>query len=129
MGPKAPIDEGGEEGAVVLPRHFERIVQCAHVDVPGHLGIPLAHGRQQRHEIEDRIDVISRHNRSHGRGIKGVEHLEGTVLAQRFALAHVGGHDIRPTVNVAQINCQLGTDLASGAYYQNTFHLFVVVIA
>ena len=68
------------------------------------------------------------HHRRHRRGIEGIQHLEGTVLAQGLALAHVGGHHIVPAVDFAQINCQLGTDLASGAYYQNTFHLFLVVI-
>ena len=119
---------GGKQRAVMLAGHLERVVERPHVDVPSHLGIALADGRQQGHEVEDRIDVVTGHHRSHGRRVEGVQHLERSVLGQRPALAHVGGHDVRTAVDPAQKNCQLGTDLASGAYYQDTFHLHFIMI-
>ena len=113
---------------MVLARHLERIVQRTHVDVPRHLGVAFTHGREQRHEVEDRIHVVAGHDRSHGRGVEGVEHLERAVLAQRLALAHVGGDDIVVSVNLAQIDCQLGTDLPAGSYDQDAFHKVFIII-
>ena len=60
--------------------------------------------------------------------IEGVQHLEGPVLGQSTTFAHIGCHDVRTAVDPAQKNCQLGTYLASGAYYQYTFHGFRVII-
>ena len=113
---------GGEEGTMVLAGHFKGVVQRAHIDIPGHLGIALADSREQRHEVEDGINVVTGHDRGHGRSIEGIQHLEGSILAQIAAFAHIGGHDIRAAINPAQKDCQLGTNLASGTYYQNTFH-------
>ena len=111
---------------MVLAGHFERIVERTHIDVPGHLGVALADGRKQRHEIEDRVDMIPGHDGSHGRGIEGIQDLERSVFTQIPAFAHVGGDDVGAAVNPTQKNCQLGTNLTSGAYYQNTFHLFLL---
>ena len=113
---------------MMLAGHFERVVERTHVDVPGHLGIAFADGRQQRHEIEDRINAVAGHDRSHSRRIEGVQHLEGPVLGQSTTFAHIGCHDVRTAVDPAQKNCQLGTYLASGAYYQDTFHLYFIII-
>jgi len=107
---------------MVLPRHFERIVQRPHVDAPGHLGIALADGRQEGHEVENGVDMIACHDRRHGRGIESVEHLERPCLAQLAAIAHVGRDHVRVAVNLAQIACQFGTDLTARAYYQDFFH-------
>ena len=112
----------GEEGAMVLARHFERIVQRPHVDAPGHLGVALADGRKERHKVEDRVDMVAGDDGSHGRGIEGVQHLERSGLAQLAAVAHVGGHDVRIAVNLAQMACQLGTDLTAGAYDKDFLH-------
>ena len=61
--------------------------------------------------------------------IEGVEHFERPRLRSRaLALAHVGGDDVAVAVDFAQVNRQLGTDLASGAHYQYTFHGFRVII-
>ena len=102
---------------MVLAGHFERVVERPHVDIPRHLGIALAHGGQQGHEVENRIDAVTGHDRGHSRRVEGVQHLERTVLGQRPALAHIGCDDIPAAINTAQINCQLGTDLAACAYY------------
>jgi hypothetical protein len=119
---------GREERAVVLAGHFERVVQRTHVDVPRHLGIALADGREQRHEVEDRVDMVTGDHRGHGRSVKGVEHFERPRFAESLAFAHVGGDDVAVAVDFAQVNRQLGTYLASGAYYQYTFHGFRVII-
>ena len=102
--PEGADRRGGEQRAMVLPGHFERIVERPHVDVPGHLGIAFADGRQQGHEVEDRVDAVTGHDRGHGRCVEGVEHLERTVPGQRPALAHVGSDDVRAAVDTAQVN-------------------------
>ena len=102
---------------MVLARHLERIVERPHIDVPGHLRITFAHSREQSDQVEDRIDVVTRHDRRLRRRIERIEHFERAGLAEGLAFAHVGSHDIVVTVNFAQIDCQLGTNLASGTYY------------
>ena len=116
-GPEGADRTGREEGAMVLARHLERIVERPHIDVPGHLRITFAHSREQSDQVEDRIDVVTRHDRRHRRRIERIEHFERAGLAEGLAFAHVGSHDIVVTVNFAQIDCQLGTNLASGTYY------------
>ena len=116
-GPEGADRTGREEGAMVLARHLERIVERPHIDVPGHLRITFAHSREQSDQVEDRIDVVTRHDRRHRRRIERIEHFERAGLAEGLAFAHVGSHDIVVAVNFAQIDCQLGTNLASGTYY------------
>ena len=113
---------------MVLARHLERIVERPHIDVPGHLRITFAHSREQSDQVEDRIDVVTRHDRRHRRRIERIEHFERAGLAEGLAFAHVGGDDVAVAVDFAQVNRQLGTYLASGAYYQYTFHGFRVII-
>ena len=115
--PEGADRRGGEQRAMVLPGHFERIVERPHVDVPGHLRVTFAHSREQSDQVEDRINMVTRHDRSHCRRIERIEHFERAGLAEGLAFAHVCRHDIVVTVNFAQIDCQLGTNLASGTYY------------
>lgn len=102
---------------MVLARHLERVVERPHIDVPGHLRVTFAHSREQSDQVEDRINMVTRHDRSHCRRIERIEHFERAGLAEGHCFAHVCRHDIVVTVNFAQIDCQLGTNLASGTYY------------
>ena len=107
---------GGEHGALAVAGHLQRVGQRTDVDLPGQLGVLLTHGRQQRHEVENGVDAVSRHDRSHGRNVECVEHFERTLLGQRRTFAHVGGDDVGIAVDLAQIGRQLRTDLTACAY-------------
>ena len=90
--------------------------------MPRHLGIALADGRQQGHEVEDRVDLVSGDDRGYRRGVECVEHFERAVGPQRLAFTYVGGHDVARAVNTAQVGRQFRSDLTSGADNKYLFH-------
>lgn len=128
VGPKAPMELGVKRAQWCWRATSSELFSAPHVDVPRHLGIPLANGREQRHEVENRIDVITGHHGGHGRSVEGVEHFEGAGFTQSLALAHVGCDHVGAAVNVTQVDRQFGTNLAAGAYYQDSFHLFEIMV-
>ena len=114
---------------MVLTSHFERVHQRAHIDIPRHLGIALTNCREQSDEVKDGVDLVACYGRGVSDGIECVQHLERTLLAQTFAIAHIGCNHIVSAVDFAQVHGQFRTDLSACTDDKNTFHTFVARLA
>ena len=114
---------------MVLTSHFERVHQCAHIDIPRHLGILLANGREESDEVKYCVDLVASYGRCVSDRIESIQHLERTLLAQTFAIAHIGCNHIVSAVDFAQVHGQFRTDLATCTDDKYSFHTLVAYLA
>ena len=72
---------GSEQRAAILAGDVERVHQRPHVDIPRQLRVFLAHGAQQRDQVENRIDLVLVDRIAVSMRIERVQHDERSRLA------------------------------------------------
>ena len=85
-------------------RHLEGIVQAVDTDVPGQLGTGLGHGRKQRGQIVDAVDVVFFHNIGYLSGIGYVYDFRRSAFQQsafRSRIGNIAAHNMAVAVYAA----------------------------
>ncbi len=107
-----------EDAAIVDAGHFEDAVEAAHVHVPGHLRLALAHRREERDQVVDGADLVALHDVLDLPLVGAVEEVERPLGAQQLLAAHhadVGRDDLVGAVARAQGGDHFGADLPKGS--------------
>ena len=107
------------------PADLEDVVEPAHVDGPGLLGVLLAGRREEGGQVVDGIDAELDDEGVEGGPVGDVDELEGPGLGQGGrGTDDVGDQDVVAAVLRAQGLGQLGADLPGRARHQDPLCLF-----
>lgn len=116
---------GGEDGTIVLARHFEDVPESVNTDFPRQLGAAFSDHAEQCGEVEDGVGVVLADHVGNLFAVGDVANLVGTALAQlalRLGAGNVATDNVVVAINAAQFHCQLRANLTSGSDYQNVLH-------
>ncbi len=107
------------------PADLEDVVEPAHVDGPGLLGVLLAGRGEESGQVVDGVGAELPDQGVEGGPVGDVDELEGPGLGQRGRGADdVGDQDVVAAVFLAQGLGQLGADLSGRARHQDSLRLF-----
>ncbi len=112
---------------MLLSRNVEHVLEAVDVHIPREVRIALGRGRQDRCEVEDRVDVVAVGDVRERVGVQDAYELVGTGLEEigiRLGV-DVGGQDILGAVPAAQRQREFGTDLSGGAGHQDSAYRFL----